>query len=142
MVQKIIAALDGSESSKKAAQFASDLARSTGARLVLLSVLEQPTLVPFGPLDAYAFGKKEAEEQLTNVRAMLDSISHELPPERVEKRVEFGVPADVIVDQADLLGADLIVLGSRGHTPAQRFLLGSVSDRVVHHARVPVTVVH
>lgn len=141
MFNRILVALDGSEGSKKAANFAIDLARATGAKLVLLSVLEQPTLVPFGPLDAYAFGHKEADRQVGEIRTMLDSISHDLPADRVERRVEFGIPADVICEQAEKIGVDLVVIGSRGHTPTQRLLLGSVSDRVVHHARVPVTVV-
>lgn len=141
MLSRIMVAVDGSEGSRKAARFAIDLARSTRARLVLLSVLERPTLVPFGPLDGFAFTRMESEEQLGAVRKMLDEIGHELPPEQVDKRVEYGAPAEVIVEQAQKLGADLVVLGSRGHGPVGRWLVGSTTDRVVHHSRAPVTVV-
>ena len=48
--------------------------------------------------------------------------------------------ADTIVDTAAKLGVDLIVVGARGLGPGRRFLLGSISDRVVHHAGCPVTV--
>jgi nucleotide-binding universal stress UspA family protein len=64
-------------------------------------------------------------------------------PERLEKRVEVGRPVDVICDLAEQLQADLIVVGAHGFASrAARVLVGSVSDRVVHTARRPVTVVH
>jgi nucleotide-binding universal stress UspA family protein len=141
MVNRILVAVDGSEGSRKAARFAIELARSSNARLVLLSVLERPTIVPFGPLDGFAFSRMESEEQLSAVRKMLDEIGHELSPEKVDKLVEFGTPAEVIVEQSEKLGADLVVLGSRGHGPVGRWLLGSTTDRVVHHSHAPVTVV-
>ena len=141
MLSRIMVAVDGSDGSRKAARFAIELARGENARLVLLSVLERPTLVPFGPLDGFAFTPMESEEQLSAVQKMLDEIGHELPHGQVEKRVEFGSPAEVIVEQAEKLGADLIVLGSRGHGPVGRWLVGSTTDRVVHHSRTPVTVV-
>jgi nucleotide-binding universal stress UspA family protein len=141
MLSRILVAVDGSDGSRKAARFAIELARTANARLLLLSVLERPTIVPFGPLDGFAFSRMESEEQLTAVRKMLDEIGHQLPQEQVEKRVEFGTPAEVIVEQAQKLGADLVVLGSRGHGPVGRWLVGSTTDRVVHHSRSPVTVV-
>ena len=57
-----------------------------------------------------------------------------------ERQVEIGPVADTIVDTANHLGVDLIVVGARGLGPGRRFLLGSVSDRVVHHSSCPVTV--
>jgi nucleotide-binding universal stress UspA family protein len=141
MLNRILVAVDGSEGSRKAARFAIDLAQVSRARLVLLSVLERPTVVPFGPLDGFAFSRMESEEQLAAVRAMLDEIGRELPPDQVEKRIEFGSPAEVIVEEARAVGADLVVLGSRGHGAVGRWLVGSTTDRVVHHCRGPVTVV-
>src|ERR671936_1369072 len=99
MLNRILVAVDGSEGSRKAARFAIELARSSNARLVLLSVLERPTIVPFGPLDGFAFSGMESQEQLSAVRKMLDEIGRELSPEKVDKLVEFGTPAEVIVEQ-------------------------------------------
>lgn len=141
MVQRILLAVDGSEGSRKAARFAADLASATRAKLFLLTVLERPTVVPFGPLESYAIGTHESQAQVEAARAMMDEIAAGLPPGEVEKIVEFGVPAEVIAQQAEKLDVDLVVVGSHGHTAAGRFLLGSVSDRVVHHAPRPVTVV-
>jgi nucleotide-binding universal stress UspA family protein len=53
-----------------------------------------------------------------------------------------GDPADAIIDAAEEEGADLIVVGNRGMQGAKRFLLGSVPNRVAHHAPCSVLIVH
>lgn len=141
-MKRILLAIDGSEGSRKAARFASDLARETRAQLIILTVLERPTMVPFGPLDAWAYGTRESEQQVAAVKKMMDEVTSALGDQvAAEKRVEFGVPAEVIGDQAEKSGAELIVVGSHGHSAAGRWLVGSVADRLVHHSKVPVTVV-
>jgi nucleotide-binding universal stress UspA family protein len=87
-------------------------------------------------------GPQRTPEQMEAVRRMLDEVAADLPKAQVEKVVEIGRPADTIVAQADALGADHIVIGARGLNPGSKWLLGSVSDRVVQHAGRPVTVVH
>jgi len=59
----------------------------------------------------------------------------------VHKEIAVGDPADMILDEAKVRDADLIVVGSRGLNAAQRFLLGSVSPKVVSHAHCPVLIV-
>ena len=59
----------------------------------------------------------------------------------IRELTDIGDPADVIIAQAAALGADLIVMGSRGMGPIQGLLLGSVSEEVVRRAPCPVTVV-
>jgi len=58
-----------------------------------------------------------------------------------DRRLEFGVPSDVIVDVAEKGNHDLIVLGSRGLGAVKRFLLGSVSDDVSYKAKCSVLIV-
>ncbi|MHB8875491.1 MAG: universal stress protein [Myxococcaceae bacterium] len=143
MVQHILVGIDGSAASRKAAQFAHDLAQQTGARITLLFVLEPPRLVPIAPFDAFAIGSpRRSPEELDQVRKLLDEVAADLPKARVEKDVEFGNPAEVLVEQAAERKVDLLVLGARGAGAGERWLLGSVTDRVVQHARCPVTVVH
>ena len=60
----------------------------------------------------------------------------------VEKHAAIGAPFDVLVSVANDVGADLIVVGTRGHGAGKRMLLGSVSTKVVHHAECSVLVVH
>jgi len=141
MLRRVLVAIDGSEHSRKAAEFAADLVRRNDAQLILLTVLEQPWVVAFGPLDAYAIGPTESEQRVAAARKQLDEIAAQFPPDRVEKHVEMGDPAEVICAQATKLNADTVVVGARGLGAVTRWLMGSVSDRVVHHCPVPVTVV-
>jgi nucleotide-binding universal stress UspA family protein len=53
-----------------------------------------------------------------------------------------GDPSDVILDVAEELGADLVIVGNKGMTGAKRFMLGSVPDRISHHANCSVLIVH
>ena len=143
MIKHILVAIDGSDSSRKAARFAHDLAQQTNARISLLFVLEPPRMIALGFLDSELIsGSQRSPEELEAVRRLLDEVAADLPKAQVDKVVEIGRPADTIVAQADALGADHIVIGARGLNPGGKWLLGSVSDRVVQHAGRPVTVVH
>ena len=143
MIGHILVAIDGSEHSRRAAGFAHDLAQQTGARITLLCVLEQPRMLPLGFLDAAAIGlPRPSEKELEAVKQLLDQVAADLPKAQVEKRVELGHAAETIVAVAHQLPADLIVVGARGLSRGGKWLLGSVSDRVIQHAGRPVTVVH
>ena len=141
MVKHILIAVDGSAPSRHAARFGLSLAEQTRAKVTLLTVLPPPEVVPLGPLSGYAVVAPPASADDINVRQeRLKEISTERPDLDVSTVVEIGPVADTIVDVAAHRGADLIVMGARGLGPGRRFLMGSVSDRVVHHAHCPVTV--
>ncbi len=143
MISHILVAIDGSDSSRKAARFAHDLAQQTKARITLLFVLEPPRMLALGFLDSELItGGQRSPEELAAVQRLLDEVAADLPQAQVTKVVEMGRPADTIVAQAEALGADHIVIGARGLNPGSKWLMGSVSDRVVQHAGRPVTVVH
>lgn len=59
----------------------------------------------------------------------------------VESRLLYGHPADAIIEYAEEVGADLICVASRGRSGIEKLLLGSTTDRLVHHASCPVLVV-
>jgi len=69
----------------------------------------------------------------------VDALADAAP--RIETLIRPGSPADEIVDAAKELGADMIVIGSRGWGEIRSVLLGSVSERVLHLARCPVLIV-
>ena len=143
MIQHILVAVDGSDSSRKAARFAHDLAQQTQARITLLFVLEPPRMVALGFLDSELIStERRSPEELERVRRLLGELAADLPRAQVQQVVEIGRPADTIVEQAEKLGADHIVVGARGLSAGGKWLLGSVSDRVIQHAARPVTVVH
>ncbi|MFL5344858.1 MAG: universal stress protein [Hyalangium sp.] len=143
MIGHILVAIDGSEHSRRAARFAHDLAQQTRARITLLYVLEPPRVLPIAFMESAAFTSPHTDpKDMENVQRLLEQVAADLPKAQVEKQVELGPPADTIVAVSQRLAVDLIVVGSRGLSLGGKWLLGSVSDRVVQHAGRPVTVVH
>lgn len=141
MLTHVLVAVDGSPSSRKAARFALALAEAAKAKVTLLSVLEPPQALPIAPLGGFVVTTPApTEAELRSVNATLQEIASERRGVTVSTQVEVGEVADTIVDVAQKAGVDLIVVGARGLGAAKRILLGSVSDRVVHHAHCPVTV--
>ena len=141
MLDHILIAVDGSAPSRKAARFALSLAAQTKARATLLTVLPLPEVIPLGPLSGYAvLSPPISDAELHKLKERLKEISAEHPGVETVQAVEMGAVAETIIDFAGRQKADLIVMGARGLGAAKRFLLGSVSDRVMHHAHCPVTV--
>lgn len=142
MVNHILVGVDGSKESLDAAHFAQGLAEQTGARVTYAFALEPPQVIPVGPLSGYVTTSvPRSEEDLEKARRFLDALVAERPAVKASSRVELGEPSDALCEVAGQLGVDLLVVGARGHGAGRRFLLGSVSDRVVHHAPCPVLVV-
>lgn len=142
MLRHILLAVDGSPGGRRAADFARQLMDAPGVRLTALVVFEPPQVVPFSPLESYALtASHPSPERLAAAQALTDEITRDLGKDRVHTRMEVGHPADVICQVADQLDVDLIVVGARGLNPIVTWLLGSVSEKVVRHAKRPVTVV-
>ena len=142
MLNRILVAVDGSEGSRKAVTFAQQLATPTGAHLSLLTVVEPPTVIPIVPFEGFYYGTFDpSPDNLAAAQKALTDLATQLPKDQVKGRVEVGPAADTIVRIAKEEAVDLVVIGARGLSGAERLLLGSVSDRVVHHCPCPVTVV-
>jgi nucleotide-binding universal stress UspA family protein len=136
MFQRILLAVDGSEPSNRALAVAGDLAGKLGAEVVVLHVKEREsaTLGAF-PIDSGG----EAEETL-------DQAVRRLKDDGVSARGElhttvFGRAARIILEEAGDIGADVIVMGSRGLSDLAGLVLGSVTHKVLHLAHCPVLVV-
>ena len=136
---KIIVGVDGSTPAQQALRWAGRQAELTGSSLVAVMAWELPGAfgwagVPGLPQDL------DLEEPAA--RALAEAVADALPPhqaESVEQVVVMGNPAQAILDRAE--GADLIVVGVRGHGTFRATLLGSVSHTVTVHASCPVVVV-
>lgn len=141
---KILLAVDGSEHSAQTVEVVRSHSWPSGTAVRVLSVVDQ--VVPATPEAAiYSADRIEAERvQLTEAAEELTTrfanwlCSSGLAAERL---VRSGDPKSVIPDEAEAWGADLIVVGSRGHTGIKRWLLGSVAQSVVSHAPCSVYVV-
>ena len=130
--RKILLATDGSEDARLAARAAASLTDKVGAELHVVHAWQS---VPHPVIDAdyYEEGAKRLlEEQTEVVSGFGVAVS--------EAHLVMGPPVDAILDLAEEIGADLLVVGSRGHGTFGRLILGSVSEGVVHHATRPVLV--
>jgi nucleotide-binding universal stress UspA family protein len=131
----IVLALDGSEESRQAVPLAAELARQDGARIVIAHVREDVVGKGGGPIVA------TEDEIQAEIRKQAEELSAEGIATSVEMReIMLGGPAHAIVEIADGAGADLIVVGTRGHSPVAGLLLGSVTQRLLHIAHCPVLV--
>jgi nucleotide-binding universal stress UspA family protein len=138
-IKKVLAPVDGSECSKKALNMAIAIAKESHAKLTILEVIEE-----FGPLPGYY---DAAPSGVDRVKWISEQRFEEVHPLLDEENIEWdrivteGYPADKICEIAETGNFDIIVLGSKGRSAIGRFLLGSISDRVVHHAPCSVCVV-
>jgi nucleotide-binding universal stress UspA family protein len=144
MFSSIVVGTDGSDTARKAVRAAVDLASTVGATLDIVSAYEP---VPAQRLRQEA-RQAPADLQWTitpreDVEATLADAAEQLEGTgvAVQTFAREGDPADAILDVAEERGADLIVVGNKGMTGAKRFLLGSVPNKVSHHAPCSVLII-
>jgi nucleotide-binding universal stress UspA family protein len=141
----ILVGTDGSLTAHSAVQYAITLAGQAGAKLAIVSAYEpvSPERVRAEALSApedvqWTIGPRE------DVLALLTAASASATAAGLSDVVTFarqGDGADAIIDVAEELGCDLIIVGNKGMTGARRFLLGSVPNKVSHHAPCSVLIV-
>jgi nucleotide-binding universal stress UspA family protein len=129
----ILAATDFSDASEQAVEYAVQLAKALGARLTLVHVFDEP----------FPYQVPVAPEYTADLRARLEARCAELRASGCPARavVRKGVPWSEVVSAASAEGADLIVVGTHGRRGLPRWLLGSVAERIVRLAPVPVVAV-
>ena len=138
MFKKIVWATDGSDSAEKALPYAKSLAEGQDATLFVAHAVETYTGSRAAGLPLYA-NEEELQEKVKSEIAELESEGV-----RVESKFLTGLgtrAAHAIAEYAREVGADVIVAGTRGHTPLGGLLLGSVTQRLLHIAPCPVLVV-
>jgi nucleotide-binding universal stress UspA family protein len=137
MPGSLLIAYDGSEGSERALDFALDLARRYDASLHILLVTQPPEFVGDLVIPALVEATEQHQENLLRpLRQRLESESV-----RATLATEIGQPAEQIVRYAEKHAIDHVVVGHRGHSMFDRWLIGSVARRVISHSRSTVTVV-
>ena len=136
MFKTIVVGLDGSEGATHALEFAAALAKRDDAGLVLAHIEQDVIGKGGGPIRAVE----------TEIQEEIDRRAEELASRGVEASVEkasifVGGPGAAIAKIAEERDADLIVVGSRGHSSAVGIIVGSVAQRLLHLAKKPVLVV-
>jgi len=144
MFRSIVVGTDGSDTAAQAVRQAVDLAGAVGAKLELVSA--------YSPVSTQRLSeeRRQAPEDLQwainpreDVDATLEAAASIARDAGVEVEVypRQGDPADAILDVAEEREADLIIVGNKGMTGAKRFLLGSVPNKVSHHAPCSVLII-
>lgn len=141
-MRKILIPYDGSASAKRAVQHMADNAKACGpVQVHILNVQENPVYFDGAVSDAVLREVQQAQLDLgrkvaLEAAAVLQQagVSHQL-------HVSTGLAGQTIAKEADTLGCESIVMGTRGHGAVASLLLGSVALKVIHLAHVPVTLV-
>ena len=138
-MKEIVAATDGSADSQAAVEEALALAREADAEVTFVSVFRPPSALLGDP----QYGRS-LQHGLFEARAAVETAISQAERMMVEAQGEVleGDPATEIVRLAVTREADLIVVGSRGHGPLARAIVGSVSSTVIRDAPCPVMVVN
>ena len=135
-MQNVIVGYDGSEQAKRALDRAAALGRA-GAKVTVVSAVG---------IGSHSGGRGSGalnEDELKEAAETLDGAKAHLKSQGIDASSMEGEgdAADVIVEAAEEIGADLIVVGTRGRGLGKRALLGSVSTKVAHHASCDVLIV-
>jgi len=140
LYRKILIATDGSAQTKKAVEHAIELARLMGAKLYVVYVVDTIAFATI-PLDMRSEGMHEAlrKDGVDVTKGVVDAASEKGVD--AEAVVLEGNPAEEIVDFAKNNEVGLIVLGMLGKSGIERFLLGSVAEKVARTSPVPVMIV-
>ena len=141
LYEKILIATDGSEYTKNAVDYGIDLAKNTGAKLLTIYVVDTAAFASI-PMDAawesmYELLKQEGDLAIKYVTQKAEAEGVEAEGNLIE-----GHPADEIIKYSENNSVSLIVMGTLGKSGLDRFLLGSVAEKVVRNSKIPVLVVH
>jgi nucleotide-binding universal stress UspA family protein len=139
-INNILIATDGSEHTKRAVDYGIDLAKSMEAKVYAIYVIDTAAFASI-PMDAawesmYGLLKQEGDEATKYVseKAELEGLS-------VERATIEGHPGEEIIKYADKNSINLIVMGTLGKSGLDRFLLGSIAEKVVRTSKIPVLIV-
>jgi len=142
MYKKILVPLDGSPLAEMAIPHAEALAKSENAEIIILRVAATPiseflTHDPIVTSLIIQNMEKESEDYVHDKVAMLEKEHI-----KVTGITRDGPVPDTILDVADEMYADVITMSTHGRTGLSCWLMGSVADKVVHHAHIPVMLIH
>jgi len=140
MYETVLLPTDGSEASLSAAIHAGSLAQTNEATVRVVSVADSRNRFesPSSGLAPEAWEEAERER----AEAAIDETVEYLPDDvDVERSVVMGIPQDEILDQIQQANADVVVMGTHSRSGIDRYLIGSVTERVMRHASVPVLTV-
>ena len=139
--RRILIATDGSETANEAAAFGMEMVGCSGAKIYAVYVIDT---TPYRSVSLDKIWSKETLDEFERAGHEATSYVERIGKAagvEVESRVLRGHPVEKIINFAEDNNIDMIIIGSLGKGGYERFVLGSVSEKVVSHAKVPVLVV-
>lgn len=136
---KVLVAVDGSEYSMNAAEYAISLAKQFGSQVIALHIITSGMSTSLSASFSPEKIKKNAQEYFEKIRRIGDKANWDIPL-RTELIASSSV-AGGITDFAEKEYVDLIVVGTRGNSGFKKLLLGSVASGIVNYAHCPVLIV-
>ncbi|MCX6648971.1 MAG: universal stress protein [Candidatus Bathyarchaeota archaeon] len=146
MYRKILAAIDGSEPSKRALEYAAEIAETRKTELIIATAVPRAHIAAF-PVEGFSpLYMDQYEEDLNHTYSRIlaeatESVKNKHSDLPVNKRLLDGRAGDAIVEASNEEGVDLIVMGCRGLSGITGFVLGSVSRHVVENCTKPILIV-
>lgn len=138
-MSKLAVAVDGSDESRRAAGAAADLAAETGGNLTVITVVRPPE--GWWGVEGSPPTPEAMSHAIASARTdLLEPIQESLPLE-TEGVLEVGEPAGAIINYCAREEVDMLFVGRRGTGVIERVMMGSVADRLAHHAPCPVVIV-
>ena len=138
MIKSILVPIDGSRHAEKALTYALEIAEKCEAGIEILTVVPEVVSSPDWMKEYTEKMKEKSEEMLSESFRMAKEIKPDID---ISKRLEEGLTVEKILEIAERGNHDMIIMGSRGVGFVKGFLLGSVSNKVVNHAEIPVLIV-
>jgi len=150
-IKKVLIALDYHPSAQKVAETGFSLAKAMGAEAILLHVISDPVYyssTDYSPIVGLTdilstdpliltseYGLRKASEKF------LEQSKQHLGDKSIQVLVKDGDPGDVILEAAKALHADIIALGSHSHKWLENIIMGSVTEKVLHHTSIPLFII-
>ena len=140
-MKKILVTTDGSKNAEKALMEARKLAEDRGTDIVVLTVIKDTVLIPYMTEENYNMPTKDDLEKIGNKSLDMASNFFEDFKGEVKFKLRAGDVANTIIDESEKGDYDIIVMGSRGLGTFSRTIIGSVSNKVLNHAKINVLIV-
>jgi nucleotide-binding universal stress UspA family protein len=150
-LSKVLIALDYDPTAQKIAETGFSLAKTMGAEIVLLHVISDPiyySSTDYSPIMGFTGFMDMNPLQLDNIEGLkkaslhfLDKSKHHLGEEKIKTLVKEGDFADSILKTAKEINADIIVMGSHSRRWLENIIMGSVTEKVLHHTTIPLYII-
>ena len=138
-IHTILCPVDFSDASRKAVQYAREFAAGIGATVHLMNVVEPRPMAVDITLNYVPLEEDLEKAAAEDLKVILDELIQ--AGLKAECSIDFGNPSDAILEKADALDVNLVIMGSHGKKGLSRFIMGSVAETVVRKANCPVLIV-